>query len=51
MAPEYGPPRPGDVLHITLARDLARERLGWEPAVSLEEGLTATVEWFHRHPG
>lgn len=50
-APQYGPPRPGDVLHITLASDLARERLNWEPAFSLEEGLAATVEWFRRHPG
>jgi UDP-glucose 4-epimerase len=50
-APLYASPRPGDVLHITLARDLARERLGWEPAVSLEEGLAATVEWLRQHPG
>lgn len=25
---------------------LARERLGWEPKVSLEEGLEASVNWF-----
>ncbi len=25
---------------------LAREQLGWEPEVSLEEGLTRTVAWF-----
>jgi UDP-glucuronate decarboxylase len=25
---------------------LARERLGWEPAVSLREGLERTIEWF-----
>ena len=24
----------------------ARQALDWEPAVSLEEGLTRTVEWF-----
>jgi dTDP-glucose 4,6-dehydratase len=24
----------------------AREALDWEPAISLEEGLTRTVEWF-----
>jgi dTDP-glucose 4,6-dehydratase len=24
----------------------ARQVLGWEPAVSLEEGLTRTIEWF-----
>ena len=25
---------------------LARERLGWEPRVGLEEGLARTIEWF-----
>jgi dTDP-glucose 4,6-dehydratase len=25
----------------------ARQLLGWEPAVSLEEGLVKTVDWFH----
>lgn len=49
--PVHGLPRPGDVLHVTLAAGLARGRLGWEPAVSLEEGLAATVEWFRRHLG
>jgi nucleoside-diphosphate-sugar epimerase len=24
----------------------ARERLGWEPTVSLHEGLRITAEWF-----
>ena len=29
----------------------ARRELGWEPTVSLEEGLTKTVEWFRHHLG
>ncbi len=28
----------------------ARERLGWEPKVQLEEGLQRTIEFFRRHP-
>ncbi|RZS91280.1 dTDP-glucose 4,6-dehydratase [Motilibacter rhizosphaerae] len=27
---------------------LARERLGWEPVVPVEEGLERTIEWFRR---
>jgi CDP-glucose 4,6-dehydratase len=27
-----------------------RERLGWEPAVGLEEGLTRTLDWYREHP-
>ena len=27
-----------------------RERLGWEPAVGLEEGLQRTLEWYREHP-
>ena len=26
--------------------DLAREKLGWEPKVDLEEGLSRTIDWF-----
>jgi dTDP-glucose 4,6-dehydratase len=29
---------------------LAREVLGWSPAVPLEEGLKRTIEWFREHP-
>ena len=28
----------------------ARERLGWEPRVQLEEGLRRTIEFFRAHP-
>jgi len=24
----------------------ARERLGWEPQVELDDGLTRTIEWY-----
>jgi dTDP-glucose 4,6-dehydratase len=29
----------------------ARRVLGWEPEVTLEEGLTRTVDWFRQHRG
>jgi len=42
---EFAPPRPGDIRRSRA--DISRIRkLGWMPAISLEEGLKRTVEWF-----
>ena len=50
--PIYGPPRKGDVYRIALDNERARRNLGWEPRVSLEEGLSLTVDYFREHvPG
>jgi UDP-glucose 4-epimerase len=48
-APLHGPPRAGDVRHITLDAAAAREALGWTPAAALDDGLAATVAWFAAH--
>jgi UDP-glucose 4-epimerase len=48
------PAAPGDPRHTGASINLARERLGWEPRVSLREGLTKQWEWFqasHRREG
>ena len=42
----YGPPRAGDVQHSQADISLARKLLGYEPSVSLEEGLRRTLEWY-----
>jgi UDP-glucose 4-epimerase len=42
---EYGPPRVGDVLHSYADVARAREELGYDPLVSLDEGLGRTLEW------
>jgi len=44
--PVYAPPRKGDVRKSVLDFSKAKEVLGWEPEVSLEEGLRRTVEYF-----
>jgi nucleoside-diphosphate-sugar epimerase len=40
------PAAPGDPRHTGASINLARERLGWEPRVSLREGLAKEWEWF-----
>jgi nucleoside-diphosphate-sugar epimerase len=43
---KYLPIAPGDPRHTGASINLARERLGWEPRVSLREGLTKQWRWF-----
>jgi len=42
--PEHAPERPGEVQHIALDPSRAREALGWEAKVELEEGLKRTLD-------
>ena len=46
LEPNYGPSRKGDVYRIALDNTRAREHLGWEPRLNLEEGLSLTVDYF-----
>jgi UDP-glucose 4-epimerase len=46
LPPTTGPKRKGDVYRIALDNSRARRGLGWEPRVSLEEGLSLTVDYF-----
>jgi nucleoside-diphosphate-sugar epimerase len=43
--------RPGksEVLRLISDNRLAREKLGWSPQVSLDEGLERTIEWIRQH--
>src|SRR4051795_10981248 len=40
------PPRPGEIVRNYSLVDKARDRLGYEPAVTLKDGLAQTYEWF-----
>ena len=42
------PAAPGDPRHTGASINVARERLGWEPRVSLRDGLTKQWEWFQK---
>jgi len=46
IPPNYGPPRAGDVRHSQADIGRARDLLGYEPVISLREGLSRTVESF-----
>jgi nucleoside-diphosphate-sugar epimerase len=46
VEPEYREQRVGDVRHSLADITRARELLGYEPTVGLEEGLRKTIEWW-----
>lgn len=43
---KFSPPRPGEILHSYADPGQLRECIGYVPDTSLEEGLTATWDWF-----
>jgi UDP-glucose 4-epimerase len=46
IAPEYGPPRAGDVRDSQADVTAARRDLGHDPQYSLEQGLRRTLAWY-----
>jgi UDP-glucose 4-epimerase len=46
LTPRHGPARAGDVRHSRADIGRSRRELGYEPAVSFEEGLRQTLEWY-----
>ena len=48
LEPRFGPSRKGDVYRIALDNARAKEQLGWEPRIPLDEGLRLTVEYFRQ---
>lgn len=47
--PEYGPPRAGDVRDSLADISLAKELIGYDPMIDVNEGLKMTVQWFGEH--
>jgi UDP-glucose 4-epimerase len=45
VAPEFGPPRAGDVRHSSADIGRAKALLGYEPVMPFEEGIRRTLEW------
>ncbi len=48
VEPEYADPRPGDIVHSLAGIQKARERLGFRPSVSFDDGLAQTFAWYMR---
>jgi len=48
VAREYRVGRPFDVPVSVLDNSLARQELGWEPQVKLEEGIARTADWMRK---
>jgi nucleoside-diphosphate-sugar epimerase len=48
VRPEYKESRAGDVRHSLADITKAREMLGYEPRVGLEEGLRHTIDWWQQ---
>ena len=47
--PDRGPARPGDLRSNLVDATLAGQVLGWRPAVTLDQGLSLTADWFAAH--
>jgi len=44
----YEQPRMGDILHSLADSSKAKNSFGYEPTISITEGLQETVEWFQK---
>lgn len=44
--PDHGPERPGDLRSNVVSYAKAQRELGWQPQMSITEGLRQTVAWF-----
>jgi nucleoside-diphosphate-sugar epimerase len=51
LKPEFGALdyRPGETWHFYCDNTKAKEILGWQPRVGLEDGLRMTIEWSQKH--
>jgi UDP-glucose 4-epimerase len=48
IEPRFGQKRPGEIDHICLDGKKIHGQLGWQPKMSLEEGVARTVAWYKR---
>ncbi len=51
LSPIHGPERAGDVKHSLADISKAKQLLGYDPGVSVKEGLKKTLEWYRKSLG
>jgi UDP-glucose 4-epimerase len=51
ITPKHGPERAGDIRHSHADISRARRDLGYEPAVSFDDGLKETLRWYRETSG
>ncbi len=49
LAPKYGPERAGDVKHSLADISKAQSLLGYQPSVTVRQGIKATLDWYRKH--
>lgn len=49
ITPNYQPERAGDIKHSKASIEKAKQLIGYEPKVSLEEGLKETIQWYKQN--
>lgn len=45
---QHGPERPGEQVESCLSYQKAKEILGWEPTVAVDEGIQRVAEWYRQ---
>lgn len=49
LDPQRVRPNKSEVMKLWASNQKAKELIGWEPRVSLDEGLALTIEWISKH--
>lgn len=48
ITPTHGPKRPGDVRHISLSNEKAKNLLNWTPKTDFQSGIKKTIEFYKK---
>ena len=51
VKPKYLPPRPGDIKHSLADIARAKELIGYDPAVSFDQGIRKAIDWYQENLG